>query len=69
MSSILQTQLIEYLQTELTIPSESIELALRQQSTSASPLQMILWQHGLITLEQVAQVFDWLERSTPVLTS
>lgn len=69
MSAISQTHLIEYLQTELVLPSGAIELAMRQNSVTGGPLHIILWQHGLITLEQVAQIFDWLETTTPVLTS
>ncbi|PZD70649.1 hypothetical protein C1752_10370 [Acaryochloris thomasi RCC1774] len=68
MSSSVQTQLIEYLRQELTIPSESINLALRQQPEPSSHLHIILWQYGLISLEQLASVFDWLETITPVLT-
>ena len=64
MTSLGQTHLIDYLQTELALPSSSIELAIRQQSSTAGPLPMILLQHGLITLEQVAQIFDYLEHTS-----
>lgn len=61
MQSRVQSQLIYFLQEELSIPTESIEVALRQQEAAPDLLPMVLWQYGLITLEQLDQVFDWLE--------
>jgi len=58
----MQNQLIEFLQSELEIPANSIATALRHPEQSPSLLPMILWQYGLITLEQLEQIFDWLER-------
>ncbi len=43
------------------IPAESIALAQRHEKTFPDLLPMVLWQHGLITLEQLEQIFDWLE--------
>lgn len=63
MSQHITTAFIDYLQTELALSPESIELAMRQQSIYAGPLHIILWQHGLITLEQVAQIFEYLEEN------
>jgi hypothetical protein len=34
---------------------------LRHPKQDYAPLPMILWQYGLITLEQLAQIFDWLD--------
>jgi hypothetical protein len=61
METPLQDRLISYLQEDLAVPSSAIALALRRQEASASLLPMILWQYGLISLEQLNQVFDWLE--------
>ena len=58
----MQNQLIEFLQSELEIPANSIATALRHPEQSPSLLPMILWQYGLVTLEQLEQIFDWLER-------
>jgi hypothetical protein len=57
----MQNQLIEFLQSELEIPANSIATALRHPEQSPSLLPMILWQYGLVTLEQLEQIFDWLE--------
>lgn len=61
MSSPYQTQLINFLQNELAIPSEAIAMALRRTDQHSNLLPVVLWQYGLITIEQLDQVFDWLD--------
>ena len=61
MKSTKHSQLIKFLQDELAIPSTSIATALRHPEQNPSLLHMILWQYGLITLEQLDRIFDWLE--------
>jgi hypothetical protein len=53
--------LIHFLRDELAIPSASIDLAVRHHPDTPNLLPMILWQYGLVTLEQLDQIFDWLE--------
>ena len=55
------TQLIRFLQEELAIPPESIDFVLRQEESLPNLLPMILWQYGLVTLEQLDQILNWLE--------
>lgn len=61
--SPISNQFLNFLQDELAIPSESIATALRrgEANTSISQLPMILWQYGLVTLQQLDLIFDWLE--------
>ncbi len=59
-----QTPLIRFLQEELFVPAESIAIALRQENVFPDLLPMVLWQYGLITLEQLDRVFDWLETAS-----
>lgn len=61
MDAATQARLIEFLTEELAIPSGAIAVALRHQNHAANPLPMVLWQYGLITLEQLDQIFDWME--------
>jgi hypothetical protein len=56
-----KTRLIEFMREELAIPSAAIAIGLRHREQSSNLLPMILWQYGLITLEQLDQIFDWLE--------
>ncbi len=61
MKSPLLTKLIRFLQEELAIPAESIEFILRQEESMPNLLAMVLWQYGLVTLEQLDQILNWLE--------
>jgi hypothetical protein len=61
MSPTTPDRLIEFLQKEMAVPPDAIAVAQRQQARVLGGLPMILWQYGLITLEQLDQVFDWLE--------
>lgn len=56
-----KTQLIDFLQTELSISATSIAIALRHSEQDPGPLPMILWQYGLVSLDQLEKIFDWLE--------
>ncbi|MDJ0706367.1 MAG: DUF2949 domain-containing protein [Leptolyngbyaceae cyanobacterium MO_188.B28] len=61
MQSTPLTNLLRFLQEELAIPSESIDLVLRQEESMPNLLPMVLWQYGLVTLEQLDQILNWLE--------
>jgi hypothetical protein len=55
------SRFIQFLQDELSLSSSSIAIALRHRENDPGPLAMILWQYGLVTLEQLDRIFDWLE--------
>ncbi len=55
------TRFIRFLQEDLAISASAIAVALRHREQDPGPLPMILWQYGLITLEQLDQIYDWLE--------
>lgn len=59
MSPPSQQQFIDYLQTDLGVSDKAIELALRCQEPSRGQLHIVLWQHGLLDLEQLGQAFEW----------
>ncbi|MGC9504598.1 DUF2949 domain-containing protein [Baaleninema sp.] len=54
-------KLIRFLQDDLSIPATSIDLALRRGENSPNTFSMVLWQYGLITIDQLDRIFDWLE--------
>jgi hypothetical protein len=55
------SQFLRFLEDELAISASSIAIALRHREQDPGPLPMILWQYGLITLEQLDRIYDWLE--------
>ncbi|ABW25897.1 MULTISPECIES: DUF2949 domain-containing protein [Acaryochloris] len=61
LKSASQKRLLTFLQEELALPSDSIGLALRHLEQDPGPLPIVLWQYGLITLDQLNQIYDWLE--------
>ena len=52
---------VQFLQQDLGVSVEQIELAQRHIQETPDQLPMILWQYGLISLGQLDQIFDWLE--------
>ncbi len=56
----MQERLINFLQSELEIPDAYINMA-RARIEDIDLLPMVLWQYGLLDLEQLARVFDYLE--------
>ncbi|MEB3295372.1 MAG: DUF2949 domain-containing protein [Synechococcales bacterium] len=61
MSPSTYPDLIRFLQDDLAIATSAIDFALKQREGDYDPLPMILWQYGLITLEQLDRIYDWLE--------
>jgi len=55
------SRLIHFLQEDLSISAASLAVALRHREQDPGPLPMILWQYGLITLDQLEKIYDWLE--------
>jgi hypothetical protein len=61
------TRLLRFLQEDLAISRASIDVAervggneQRQRDRDPNSLPMVLWQYGLVTLEQLDKIFDWL---------
>jgi hypothetical protein len=61
MGATTQHRLLGFLKDELLLSNESIDLALRHLAHDPGPLPIILWQYGLITLEQLSSIYDWME--------
>ncbi|MEM9120563.1 MAG: DUF2949 domain-containing protein [Cyanobacteria bacterium P01_D01_bin.6] len=58
---IRNASLIQFLQEELDISQAAINMAVRHCEQDPGPLPMVLWQYGLISLEQLERVYDWLD--------
>ena len=55
------TKFINFLKKELLLTSCDIAVAMRKSDLDNGPLPMLLWQYGLVDIEQLEQIFDWLE--------
>lgn len=58
---VVNVGLIQFLKEELAISESAIAIAQRHQEFTPSLLPMILWQYGLVTLEDLDRIFDWME--------
>ncbi|HIK20395.1 MAG TPA: DUF2949 domain-containing protein [Synechococcus sp. M44_DOE_062] len=54
-----RSPLLQFLQAELGIPESALTFALKRHGCEQGPLPMILWHYGLISLEQLEQIFEW----------
>ena len=61
MKSSQVTQLTQFLQDELTVSSNEIDLVMQKQEELNAPIPMLLWQYGLVSRSGLERVFDWLE--------
>lgn len=61
MAPTIYARFLRFLQEDLAISNASIAVATRHLEKDPGPLPMILWQYGLVTLEQLDKIYDWLE--------
>jgi hypothetical protein len=52
---------LNFLHHEMALTNADIAVALRHRQTDNGPLPMLLWQYGLVNLEQLEKIFDWLD--------
>jgi hypothetical protein len=57
----LRSHLLHFLQHEMSIPAEAIAIARREEALFPNLLPIILWQYGVVNLEQLEQILDWLD--------
>ena len=62
MANDLQTPLLEYLRHKLAIPTDALKMAVKFSEASMGSLPMVLWQYGLIDLQQLDEVLDWIDK-------
>jgi hypothetical protein len=63
MSSSRLSRFLSFLHEELVISQEALSLGLRHLNTDASQLPIVLWQYGLLNLQQLSQAWDWLDKT------
>jgi hypothetical protein len=53
---------LQFLQNDLDLSPSEIAVATKLSQRDLGPLSVALWHYGLVTLEQLNLIFDWLER-------
>ncbi len=61
MPSITYSRFLKFLQEDLNLSQDSIAMAKRSSEQNPTMIPMILWQYGLVSLEQLDKIYDWLE--------
>jgi len=51
--------LLQFLQRRLGLSPSALELGQRQADLEQAPLPIVLWSFGLLSLQQLEDVFDW----------
>ena len=60
MNNYLQKEIIDYLFNELGLEESSIELGLKLSIRKKSPLPILLWSYGIITIEELDKLYSFL---------
>ena len=61
MQSYRNSQLLKFLKDDLDVSNASLNVALKHWHNDPGPLPILLWQYGFVTLEQLDQIYEWLE--------
>lgn len=64
MKPAIYDKFIKFLQEELALSNDSIDIVRRSLEEHPAPIPMILWQYGLVTLEELDRIYDWLHSKT-----
>ena len=64
MKPAIYAKFIQFLKEELALSNDSIEVVQRSVEDRPAPIPMLLWQYGLITLEELDRIYDWLYSKT-----
>ena len=51
--------LLQFLQRRLGLSPNALELGQRQAELEQAPLPIVLWSFGLLSLQQLEDVYDW----------
>ncbi|MBF2065222.1 MAG: DUF2949 domain-containing protein [Calothrix sp. C42_A2020_038] len=54
--------IVDFLQSEIKLSNADISVVLKHPESKNAPLHMLLWQYGLVNIEQLARILDWLEK-------
>jgi len=60
MNNYLYEEMIIYLFNELGLEESSIELALKLSKKNNTPLPILLWSYGMLTIEELDKLYSFL---------
>ena len=60
MNNFLYEEMISYLHNELGLEVPSIELGLKLSIKNKTPLPILLWSYGMLTIEELDKLYSFL---------
>jgi hypothetical protein len=52
---------VHFLEHELAVSPSELAVLQHHPERENAPLPMLLWQYGLVSMQQLTQIFDWME--------
>ena len=52
---------IQFLQDDLAMSKDALAIVKKTVEKNIEPVPMVLWKYGLVTLEELDRIYDWLE--------
>ena len=60
MNNYLYTEMIIYLFNEVGLKESSIELGIKLSKKNNTPLPILLWSYGMLTIEELDKLYSFL---------
>ena len=60
MNNLLNKDIIIYLFNEIGLEESAIELAIKLAIKNNTPLPILLWSHGMLTIEELDKLYSFL---------
>ena len=60
MNNYLQKEMIIYLFDEVGLEESSIELGIKLSIKNSTPLPILLWSYGMLTIEELDKLYSFL---------
>ena len=61
MSSSIYQNFIQFLQDDLSMSQDALAIVEKAMKKNVEPLPMVLWKYGLVTLDELDRIYDWLD--------
>ncbi|MDJ0732124.1 MAG: DUF2949 domain-containing protein [Crocosphaera sp.] len=60
-NNLISTEFSQFLQQEIALSGDDLAVVINNQRQPGDPIPMLLWQYGLISLNQLQIIWDWLD--------
>ncbi len=63
MNNSIYLRFVRFLQEDLGLSKDALAIVQKSAQKNIAPIPMVLWKYGLVTLEELDRIYDWLETS------